>query len=117
MVLKINGMDMLPYIAQNGIKWQRNDIDGANAGRTMDGTMHRQRVTMKTRLDITCLALPSEDAAKVLNAIFPEYVEVEYIDPQKGLTITQMYSNNVPATYIDTETDKWEGIAFPLIER
>lgn len=117
MVFKINGVDMLPYIVQNGIKWQRNDIDGANAGRTMDGTMHRERVTSKVRLDVTCLPLSSENASVVLNAIYPEYVEVEYTDPMIGLCIKQMYSNNTPATYIDTYTNMWEGITFPLIER
>lgn len=117
MVFKINGVDMLPYIVQNGIKWQRNDIDGANAGRTMDGTMHRERVTSKVRLDVTCLPLLSEEAAIVLNAIYPEYVEVEYTDPMYGLSVKTMYSNNAPATYVDTETDRWEGITFPLIER
>lgn len=117
MVFKINGVDMLPYIVQNGIKWQRNDIDGANAGRTMDGMMHRERVTSKVRLDVTCLPLSSQDASVVLGAIYPEYVEVEYMDPMEGLSIRTMYSNNTPATYIDTATDMWEGIAFPLIER
>lgn len=117
MVLKINGVDMLPYIVQNGIKWQRNDVDGPNAGRTMDGYMHRERVTSKVRLDVTCLPLSSEDASVVLNAVYPEYVEVEYIDPMLGHRITTMYSNNTPATYIDTDTDMWEGITFPLIER
>lgn len=117
MVLKIDGVDMLPYIAQNGIKWQRSDIDGDNAGRTMDGTMHRDRVSSKIRLDITCLSLSSADAAVVLNAIYPEYVTVEYMDPMYGMVTKTMYSNNNPATYIDTVTDKWEGIEFPLIER
>ena len=117
MTLKINGVDMLPYIEQKGIKWQRNDLDGSNAGRTMDGTMHRERVTTKIRLDITCLPLSSADAAVVLNAIFPEYVEVEYTDPMYGHVYKTMYSNNTPATYINTVTDLWEGITFPLIER
>lgn len=117
MVLKINGVDMLPYIPQKGIKWQRNDLDGSNAGRTMDGTMHRERITSKVRLDITCLPLSSADASVVLNAIFPEYVEVEYTDPMYGHVYKTMYSNNTPATYINTTTDLWEGIAFPLIER
>lgn len=117
MVLKINGVDMLPYIVQKGIKWQRNDLDGPNAGRTMDGTMHRDRIGSKVRIDITCLPLKTEDAKIVLNAIYPEYVEVEYTDPMNGLSYKTMYSNNNPATYIDTKTDKWEGITFPLIER
>lgn len=117
MVFKINGVDMRRFIVQNGIKWQRNDLDGSNAGRTMDGIMHRERVASKIRLDITCLPLSSSDAYIVLNTIYPEYVEVEYTDPMYGPVIKTMYSNNTPATYINTVTDMWEGIAFPLIER
>ena len=117
MILKVNGVDLTPYIEQHGIKWQRNDLDGSNAGRTMDGTMYRERVASKVRLDITCLPISSEDASTVLNAIYPEYVEVEYIDPMYGHSIKTMYSNNTPATFIDTVTDLWESIAFPLIER
>ena len=117
MILKINGFDILPYIKHKGIKWTRNDLDGSNAGRTMDGVMHRERIASKIRLDITCLPLKSEDAALLLNAIYPEYVEVEYTDPMYGHVYKTMYSNNNPATYIDTKTDLWEGIAFPLIER
>ena len=117
MVLKINGVDMLPYIVQKGIKWQRNDLDGNGAGRTLDGVMHRERVASKVRLDVTCLPLKSEDAQIVFNAIYPEYVDVEYTDPMYGVVHKTMYSNNTPATYIDKKTDLWEGIAFPLIER
>ena len=107
----------MPYIEQKGIKWTRNDIDGANAGRTMDGVMHRERVTSKIRLDITCVPLSSADASVLLNAIYPEYVKVEYLDPMYGHVYKTMYSNNTPATYINTVTDSWEGISFPLIER
>lgn len=117
MVFNINGVNMLPFIAQNGIKWQRNDLDGSNAGRTMDGTMHRERITSKVRLDVTCIPLSSEEAAAVLNAIYPEYVDVEYTDPMYGRVVKTMYSNNTPATYINTISDRWEGITFPLIER
>ena len=117
MVLKIDGVDITPYIEQKGIKWQRNDPDGPNAGRTMDGVMHRERVATKVKLNVTCRPLKSEDAQVVLNAIYPEYVEVEYIDPMCGHSVKTMYSNNPPATFIDTATDLWEGITFPLIER
>lgn len=117
MILRIDGVDMMPYIRQKGIKWSRNDIDGTTAGRTMDGTMHRERITEKVRLDITCLPLTSEEAAVVLSTIYPEYLQVEYTDPMEGIVTKTMYANNVPATYIDTSTEMWEGIAFPLIER
>ena len=117
MILKIDGVDITPYIVQKGIKWTRSDLDGDEAGRTMDGEMHRDRIGTVTRMDITCLPLSSEDAAVVLNAIYPEFFEVEYIDPMEGHVTKTMYSNNVPAIYIDVDTDMWEGIAFPLIAK
>lgn len=117
MILKIDGIDIAPFVEERGIKWQRNDIDGSDAGRTMDGTMHRDRITSKIRLDVTCLPLRSRDTAVVLNAIYPEYVNVEYMDPMYGHITKVMYSNNTPATYINKTTDLWEGISFPLIER
>lgn len=120
MILKINGVDMLPYVEAKGIKWQRSDLESSNAGRTMDGLMHRGRVATKIRLDITCMPLKSADASKVLKAIYPEYVEVEYTDPMDGLCLKTMYSNNNPATLVCVQRDGselWEGITFPLIER
>lgn len=117
MKLIINGVDMIPYLVENGFKWQRQDVDGEEAGRTMDATMHRDRITIKDRLDITCLPLSTADAKRVLTAIEPEFVTVEYTSPRYGDVQRQMYSNNIPATYCNTVTDMWEGISFPLIER
>lgn len=120
MILEINGVDVLPYVAHQGLKWQRNDLDGPNAGRTMDGVMHRARVASKIRLDIKCRPLRSEEAAVVLNAILPEYVHVRYLDPMSGLVTKSMYSNNNPASHMLIQPDGvewWDGITFPLIER
>ena len=117
MIMEIDGVDIMPFIQQKGIRWTRSDLDGPNAGRTMDGTMYRERISTKTRLDIKCLPLTAQQAAVVLNAIYPEYVQVRYTDPMEGIVTKTMYANNIPATYIDTSTDLWEGIAFPLVER
>jgi hypothetical protein len=65
MMLKINGVDFMPFIAKQGVKWQRNDIDAPNSGRTMDGMMQRGRVATKIRLDITCRPLMAEEARQV----------------------------------------------------
>ena len=120
MVLKINGTNIVPYIAYGGVKWQRNDIDGPDAGRTMDGVMHRERVSTKIRLDITCKPLLSNELMTVLNLIYPEYVSVEYDDPMYGRVTKQMYSNNNPASYLikkQNGREYWSGITFPLVER
>ncbi len=120
MMLKINGVDFMPFIAKQGVKWQRNDIDAPNSGRTMDGQMQRGRVATKIRLDITCRPLKAEEARLVLNTILPEYVHVDYYDPMSGYRSgVTMYSNNNPASFLieKPEDDWWSGITFPLIER
>lgn len=120
MILYVDGIDILPYVAyEDGIKWQRSDFDDPEAGRTLDATMYRGRVATKIRLDITCRPLKTEEAQIVLNAIYPEYVEVRYLDPQFGEVVKKMYSNNNPATHMLLQpdgTEWWKGITFPLIE-
>ena len=120
MVLTINNVDMIPYIAHGGIKWQRNDIDAPNSGRTMNGDLMRGRITTKIRLDITCRPLTKEELSIVLNAVYPQYVTVTYDDPMYGRSIKTMYSNNNPATFMmidERGIETWNGVTFPLIER
>ena len=120
MTLTINGVDMTPYIAKRGIKWQRSDLDAEGSGRSLDGMMMRNRVASKIRLDVTCIPLPSPAASIVLTAIMPEWVEVTYTDPQLGRDVTKtMYSNNNTASYLMQKGDAeyWDGITFPLIEK
>lgn len=120
MTLTIGGVNIVPYIAQGGLKWQRNDIDSPNTGRTMDGTMHRGRVATKIRMDITCRPLTATELSTVLNAIYPEYVTVAYTDPMSGSVTKTMYSNNNPASFLLIQSDGtelWTGVSFPLVER
>lgn len=116
----INGVSILNYLAEDGIKWTRVDVESPDAGRTMDGVMHRGRVASKIRLDIKCRPLKSAEAMAVLSAIKPEFVTVRYIDPQDGSVTRTMYSNNIPsicATVNPDGTAVWKGLEFPLIER
>ena len=116
----INGVSLLNYLAEDGIKWTRFDVEAPDTGRTLDGVMHRGRVASKVRLDITCRPLKSAEAMAVLSAIKPEFVTVRYIDPQDGSVTRTMYSNNIPticATVNPDGTAIWKGLTFPLIER
>lgn len=118
--LKIDGTDVTDYIANGGVQWQRSDVDGEGAGRDLTGDLRRNRVATKRRLDITCRPLTSTEAQTLLTAIMPEWVTVEYLDPQAGAVTRTMYSNNNPATYLMRQSDGtewWQGITFPLIER
>lgn len=120
MTLTIGNLDVVPFIAQGGVKWQRNDIDSPGTGRTMSGLMYRGRVATKIRLDITCRPLKASELQSILNAIYPEYVTVTYDDPMSGRVTKTMYSNNNPASYLMPQpdgNDLWSGVTFPLVER
>lgn len=116
----IDGTDITDYIAENGIKWSRNDIDGPNAGRTMSGLMIRDRVATKIRLDITCRELDEEELTELMTLLLPVFVTVSYKDPIQGNVSKTMYSNDNSATLNQVDTAgvrQWGAIGFPLIER
>ena len=120
MTVIINDVDITNFIAYNGLKWQRNDVDDPDTGRDMSGTMHRGRVSTKIRLDITCRPLYANELRTLLNLIYPEFVSVMYDDPMQGRVVKTMYSNNNPAAYQGKNKDGrevWTGVTFPLIER
>ena len=125
LTLKINGVDFLPFVAAGGIEWSRNDVDSSNAGELQDGTMRRDRITMRRKLTITMNSLSTADMKTVQQAIYPQWVEVEFLDPLEGAVITRtFYSNNVACTAARQHTlksgeqvVKWRGFTFPLIEQ
>jgi len=115
MRIAINGVDITDYIKYQGVKWSRNDIDGVNAGRNLAGTMIRDRVSTKIRMDITCRPLTWREHQILMNLLMPEFVTVAYTDPLTGSTTSKvMYANNHDSTYTLAKRD---GIAFPLIEK
>lgn len=122
MTFTVNGVNLLPYLAAEGLKWKLSDLDAPDAGRTLDGVMHRNRVAQKVDLEVTCRPLKTAEASVVLQAINPEWVTVVYDDPRAGTTLMKtMYSNNRPATFLQQSWDGtgyvWSGITFPLIEQ
>lgn len=121
MILSVNGVDITPFIAFGGVSWRREDLDGPNTGRGLDGTLFRDRVASKVRLDVTCRPLTTDEAKIVLSIIHSEWVEVTYTDPSIGGEVVKtMYSNNNPATFMMRKSngeEYWSGITFPLIER
>lgn len=122
--IKQNGtwVNITPYIAFQGVKRGRNDVDGPEAGRTMDGKMHRARVATKMRYDITCRPLRTAELNLIETLIMPEYIDVRITDPYfsyPGKKTFHMYSNNTSAGFCIRKPNGiewWNGVTFPLIE-
>lgn len=119
MRISIDGTDITAYIKLNGVKWSRNDVDGPSAGRNLSGTMIRDRVATKIRLDVSCRPLTESEHTMLLNLLLPEKVTVNYTDPMYGIVSKVMYANNNSSEYLfaDTKgTEYWHNVTFPLIE-
>ena len=120
MILTIDGVDILPYVASDGLKYTRSDLDGPNAGRTLDGILHRDRIASKIRWDITCKLLSETELATVLSLLTPEFVTVQFTDLATREVVTKiMYSNNIPTSlaFAHKDGEWWTSFTFPLIER
>lgn len=116
--------DLIPYLAAEGFKVSRNDIDSSDAGRDSSGKMHRARVAIKARVDGICRPLLSTELSTLLTSLKPEWLDVQYTDPETNSvrggvnSPVMMYSNNIPAGFLFKKgsVEYWTGVTFPLIE-
>ncbi len=122
MTLTINSVDVSGYVTPEGYKITRADVEDPDAGRTLDGLMHRKRVAIKYRLDVTLRLLPKSTLAAVLDAITAETFTVVYSNPwstSSGDTTrtATCYSNNYNVqSRIERGGEVYYNISFPLIE-
>lgn len=120
MIWEINGVDFSDTVMQGGLEWEYDDIDSRDAGRTtMDGKMHRARITSKLKWKVKCMPLSQERAQQLLKAIYPETIRIRTVHPVKGLCTLEYYSNNRTGAHLRTQedgTEVWSGISYPVTE-
>ncbi len=118
--IMIDGTPITGMIKDGGVKWSRNDIDGANAGRNLAGTEIRDRIATKIRLDITCRKLTYAELSQLMGLLYPEFVSVSYADPLFGTRTAVMYCNKNDAEIFRRKasgTEQWTPASFALVER
>jgi len=111
--------DITPYIKFGGWKDSRNDVDGSNAGRNIEGTMIRDRVATKYRVDITCTPITKQILDTIKNLIYPVSFQMRFRDDSSSdWTYRTVYSNNFSWTYLlkKGNVEYYDGFTFPLIE-
>lgn len=120
MTVVVNGTDITPWIKFGGITFSRNDVEAPDAGRDMSGLMHRGRVAIKERMDISTIQLTRSQVAQLHALLEPESFSVTvnpYPMTNASKTMT-MYSNSVKTTYVihrDNGED-YQEVSFPLVE-
>lgn len=113
-------VDITPYIAWQGLTFSKQDVDGPDAGRTMDGRMHRDRVAIKEKMQIKTVPLSQDKIALLQTLLDPETLTVRvnpYPKTNASKTMT-MYTNNVSTQHIihRSNGDDIQSMSFPLIE-
>ena len=119
---RVNGVDILPYIADEGLQIEENDLDADGSGRYLDGDMERRVVARKDKHTIKCMPLTTAQANIVLQAISAgEFIEVQTnVHPKYGTIIKSMYNSaRTAAVFSLDESGRaiWDNISFTLIEK
>lgn len=113
-------VDITPWIAWQGLTFSRNDVDAPDAGRTMDGTMHRGRVASKEKMEVKTVQLTRAQSSRLQTLLFPESIQVRVTPYPRtnSVHVMKMYSNNVKTTYVihRENGEDLQSLSFPLIE-
>lgn len=118
-VLIINNHDYSHWIERKGLGWKRNDLDSSNAGRTLDGVMHRAKIGTKRTAAYTMLPMPRSVAAQLDNDLSPQTFTAKYLDLH-GIQTRTFYCSSFSSTCdeIDERTNDsvWINTTFTMIE-
>lgn len=114
----IRSVDGRAVICPSSYQWKLEDISASDAGRTEDTTMHKNRIGQVIGLELVWNNVSIEDAAELLQAFNPEYINVTYLDAMEGKYITsEFYVGNRSAPLYNSRLGKWSKISFNLIKR
>ena len=119
MDMKINGMTIAVFPAQ--FKVTVMDLDNAESTvRTADGTLSRDRITVKRQIEMSWNALEWPNLSSILTAMQDEFFDFYYPDPLTGTYQTKTFyvSNRVAPIAIERNgTIWWGGLEITLIEK
>lgn len=98
--------------------WSLEDVSAEESGRTEDTTMQKMRIAQVVSIDLEWKDVTIADAATILTAFNPEYLNVTYLDAMAGELVTkEFYVGNRNSPLFNTSLGKWEKISFKIIQR
>lgn len=104
--------------APSSYRWKLEDVSSSDAGRTEDGKMDKMRIGQVVGIELAWQNATIEEAAVILQAFNPEYINVCYLDAMLGrYTTEEFYVGNRSVPLYNAETGRWSNIAFNIIGR
>lgn len=112
----------LPDPAYNGgYNVSIQDVDASTSGRDQSGVMHRDRVGVKRKLNLSWNNLNPTQVAIILRATSPVFFEVEYYDPLSSKReVRTMYAGDKSQPIYSLATPSgtiYSSVSVNLIER
>lgn len=120
MEIKINGVKLPASPKPGGFTVTTSDLDAETTTRTADGTLNRDRIGIKKRIELEFGLLKWSEISGILKLMKDIFIEVYFPDPESGKYETKTFyvSNRTSAVPFKTDTELyWDGLKFSLIER
>ncbi len=120
-IFLINGHDYTRYLAEDGLKPVRNDLDANGSGRNLlDGLMYRSRIATKQKWTVSFNRLRGETLSRLEQDMDAEFVRITLLDAKENRYVERSYYtstiNEGVQRYIGGET-VYDGVTFNLTER
>ena len=116
--MKIDGVS-IP--CPSSFTWGLQDVSAAESGRTDDAVMHKNRVAQKRKLSVGWNAPDWDMSCQIIQAVNPEYIQVEYPDPldanKHAVRTFYVGDRSAPFKCWWIGNLRMEGLNFDLIER
>ena len=104
----------------SSFRWGLQDVSDSASGRTQDTIMHKNRVGQKRKIALGWNNPTKEEAAAILQAFNPEYINVTYPDAMSGTDETREFyvgDRSAPMKMWTVKKKIYSQISFDIIER
>lgn len=122
-IIKINGHDYTEYLAEDGLKPSKNDLDSDGSGRNLlDGLMYRSRIATKLKWTVTFNRMDAATLKALEDDLYADsnYVSVTLLEAGLNRYVTRSYYTSAitegTQRYLGGET-VYDGVTFNITER
>ena len=98
--------------------WDLEDTSAPDAGRTLDGAMHKKRVGQVVAVSLSWRNITDAAVSRILKAFNSEYLLVQYWDAMQGAYATLVfYVGNRTAPMYNKRLGLWQNLSFKIIDK
>ena len=99
-------------------RWGEEDLSRADAGRTINWKMHKEKVGSIEKLELSWKGLTTAEISAILTAFDGEYFKVNFLSPKAGAFVDKyFYLGNRNAPLYNATLGLWDELSFNMIQQ